>query len=96
MARLYRTTRVVALRLLELERGRIRGDERISVTATELAGRTRVPRQSVYTILCRFEEAGWLTSEWRESEAGVPGPPSRVFTIADTAVPGLDALLGMG
>lgn len=46
----------------------------------ELAARTTLRTGTVYPILARLQEAGWLTSEW-ESERKVsrPSRPSRRY-----------------
>lgn len=49
------------------------------------------PAGSVYPILARLEERGWLTSAWEEGDRR--GPRRRLYALTDEAVPAARSLL---
>jgi DNA-binding IclR family transcriptional regulator len=49
------------------------------------------PAGSVYPILSRLEQRGWLTSAWEEGERR--GPRRRLYALTDAARPAVHALL---
>jgi DNA-binding PadR family transcriptional regulator len=54
----------------------------LSSPARELSGAdllsfAGIPSGTLYPILIRFEEAGWLTSRWEKRHAGLQGRPVR-------------------
>jgi PadR family transcriptional regulator PadR len=55
-------------------------------------GATGRPAGSVYPILARLEERGWVTSLWEDEERR--GPRRRLYVLTDDGVPAARALLG--
>lgn len=49
------------------------------------------PAGSVYPILARLEDRGWVSSVWEDEERR--GPRRRVYTLTDEATPAAHALL---
>jgi PadR family transcriptional regulator PadR len=49
------------------------------------------PAGSVYPILARLEDRGWLTSAWEEGDRR--GPRRRLYALTDEARPAARALL---
>lgn len=43
----------------------------------QLAGEAGLKSGSVYVVLARLEQAGWLTSRWEEIDPSVEGRPRR-------------------
>jgi PadR family transcriptional regulator PadR len=64
----------------------------LSAPAQELAGAdliagAAIPSGTLYPILFRFEEAGWLTSRWEKGEASAKGRPLRkLYRITATGL----------
>ena len=50
-------------------------DARIS--GAEISKELDIPSGSLYPILFRYEQAGWLTSEWEEVDPSVVGRPRK-------------------
>jgi len=57
-----------------------------------IIGATGRPAGSVYPILARLEERGWVTSLWEDEERR--GPRRRLYVLTDDGVPSARALLG--
>lgn len=47
------------------------------LSGADLLSFAGIPSGTLYPILIRFEEAGWLTSRWEKRDAGVKGRPVR-------------------
>ncbi|GAB2918550.1 PadR family transcriptional regulator [Nonomuraea fastidiosa] len=48
---------------------------------------------TVYNVLDRLEDAGWITGEWEQPEPDANRPRRRLYKLHGTAVPAVRALL---
>lgn len=56
-------------------------------SGAEIARQTKLLSGSLYPILIRFEEAGWLTSRWEKEEPTALGRPRRrLYRISGAGV----------
>ena len=70
----------------------LKGDEQLyGLKIAKAAGR---PTGSVFPILARLEQAGWVTSEWESSEPVAKGPRRRFYRLSGVGSPGARELLG--
>lgn len=70
----------------------LEGDEQLyGLKIAKAAGR---PTGSVFPILARLEQAGWVTSEWESSEPAAKGPRRRFYRLSGAGSPGARELLG--
>ena len=47
------------------------------IAGSEIAGRSRLASGTLYPILMRLEQAGWIRSEWEEKEGASGAKPRR-------------------
>jgi len=70
----------------------LEGDDQLyGLKIAKAAGR---PTGSVFPILARLEQVGWVTSEWESSEPAVRGPRRRFYQLSSLGSPGARELLG--
>ena len=50
-----------------------------AISGSEIAGKTGLKSGSLYPILMRLEEAGWVTSEWEAGDPARLGRPRRRY-----------------
>ena len=51
------------------------------LAGSEIAAASRLPSGTLYPILIRTEEAGWLKSEWEDSVPGSTEPRRRLYSV---------------
>src|SRR5215469_15099195 len=65
-------------------------DELYGLKIAKAAGR---PTGSVFPILARLEQAGWVTSEWESSDPAAKGPRRRFYRLTGVGSPSANELL---
>lgn len=50
----------------------------------EIIERTGLPSGTVYPLLARLENDGWVTSHWESGDENVRGPRKRIYQITVT------------
>lgn len=67
------------------------GDDLYGLKIAKATGR---PTGSVFPILARLEDCGWVTSEWESSDPSVRGPRRRFYRLSPDGAELAPALLG--
>jgi PadR family transcriptional regulator, regulatory protein PadR len=65
-------------------------DELYGLKIAKAAGR---PTGSVFPILARLEQVGWVISEWESSDPAARGPRRRFYRLSGVGSPGARELL---
>jgi PadR family transcriptional regulator PadR len=47
----------------------------------EIIERTGLPSGTVYPLLARLENAGWITSRWEDGDDNARGPRKRIYEV---------------
>ena len=70
----------------------LEGDDQLyGLKIARAAGR---PTGSVFPILARLEQVGWVTSEWESSDPASRGARRRFYRLSGLGSPGARELLG--
>jgi PadR family transcriptional regulator PadR len=56
------------------------------VYGLQIAEATALKTGTVYPILARLEQAGWLTSEWEASDTDAKGPRKKFYRLTPTGL----------
>lgn len=59
----------------------------------KIAKATGRPTGSVFPILARLEQLGWVTSEWESSDPGAKGPRRRFYRLSGVGLLGARELV---
>ena len=51
------------------------------LAGSDIAAATRLPSGTLYPILIRTEEAGWVKGEWEDKEPGSTEPRRRLYSV---------------
>jgi PadR family transcriptional regulator, regulatory protein PadR len=54
----------------------------------KIAKATGRPTGSVFPILARLEQVGWVTSEWESGDPDAKGPRRRFYRLSGAGLPG--------
>jgi PadR family transcriptional regulator, regulatory protein PadR len=65
-------------------------DDLYGLKIAKAAGR---PTGSVFPILARLEQVGWVTSQWESSDPAARGPRRRFYRLSGVGSPGARELL---
>lgn len=60
------------------------GYELIQRLQASSAGRFRLKEGTLYPILYRLEDGGWIVPEWQQPESGERGVPRKVYQLTES------------
>jgi PadR family transcriptional regulator, regulatory protein PadR len=58
------------------------------IAGSEIGKQSRLASGTLYPILIRLEQAGWIRSEWEEKEGAGTRPRSRLYRVTGLGVHG--------